>query len=320
MARPERGVSVINANIGHLPADQNELDSIWPMLLQAIMEEIRSPADPGEAADRMRGVPDFMALIRGWDHMPTAAQANAWEMIQDRLWDAARQTRPFCVRCGECCRRGTPVLYEQDRPLLAAGAIRRQDLAIMRRGEPAYSNRAQKTVIMDREQVKIRDAGDGRTCAYLGPGGDACLIYDDRPHQCRIMECWDPNRFDTVQNLPPLTRLDLLGEDNPLSPIIVEHERRCDLAQLAAAVQSLDNDPAAEQRIVEAVLFDLHVREFAQQKFNLPDEELEFLFGRPMPVIIQRFGVQLESDGQDSIRVVRVPDTAHLHEAVSSRT
>jgi len=298
---------VIKDDIGSLPADQNELETRWPRLLAGIMSEIRSPADPADLTATIGRDDRFMALVRGWDNMPTTAQANAWNMIQDRLWEAARQTRPFCVRCGECCRRGSPVLYDQDRPTLAAGAVKRQDLVTLRQGERAFSNREQKIVVVEKEQVKLKEAPDGRTCIFLGPGKDACLIYPDRPFQCRIMDCWDPSRFQTLLSLDPLTRTDLLGQNNPLIPVIEEHDRRCGLETLEAALKETgEQKPADPDKAMDAVLFDLHVRRFVEEKFGVEPEEMDFLFGRPLALIIQGFGFALDQDQDGKPRLTRL--------------
>ena len=74
--------------------------------------------------------------------------------------------------------------------------------------------------------MKLKEAPGSRACIFLSPGGDACLIYEDRPFQCRIMECWDESRFDTVQTMPPLTRRELLGSDiGPLAEVMDHHDR-----------------------------------------------------------------------------------------------
>ena len=125
--------------VERLPADRAELEERWPEILALIMSRVKSPANPDQLAAELKNAPDFMALIQGWERMPTASQANAWNMIQERLFDAAMATRPFCVRCGECCRRGSPALFGQDLPTLASGAIARKDLVTVRRGERAFS-------------------------------------------------------------------------------------------------------------------------------------------------------------------------------------
>ena len=287
-----------------LPADSAELEQRWPALLAELMTECRSQADPAAVEGDLRGDREFMALIQGWENMPTAAQANAWNMIQDRLWTAVVATRPYCLRCGECCRKGSPVIYDQDRPSLAGGHITRADLVTLRPGEPAFSNREQRLVILDREQVKIKEAPDGRTCIFLDPSGETCLIYENRPFQCRIMECWDPSRFETLLTLPPVTRLDLLGRDNPLSEIMVRHDERCSPRALGESLESIVPDaPETAEAALEMILYDLHVREFVSQKFNLAQDELDFFFGRPLALLCRGFGYALEAgnDGQPGL-------------------
>ena len=287
-----------------LPQDIKELEARWPRALADYLTQVRSRTEPEALAEELRRDVRFMALVAGWEMMPTAAQANAWNMIQERLWEAAMRSRPYCVRCGECCRQGSPALLEQDRPTLAKGAIGREDVMTQRAGERAYSNRERRVVTLAREQVKVREAPGGRGCIFLGPGGDACLIYADRPFQCRIMECWDPSRFDTVQSLPPLTRRGLLGEDHPLAPIMDEHDRRCAPAELGRLLEAA---PADVEAALEMILFDLHVREFAADRFELSDGVAEFVFGRPLAGICRDFGYIFQADAEGRPSLVRDP-------------
>ncbi len=206
----------------NLPADLKELQARWPEMLENFLSQVHSPASMETVAEALRRDESFRNLVSGWERMPTAAQANCWEMIGQRLWRAALDSRPWCVRCGECCRRGSPVLFDQDRPALASGAIRRADLMTLRQGEPAFSNRLGRMILLEQEQVKIREQEDGRACIFLAPAGDACQIYDDRPFQCRVMECWDPSRFDTLTRMRPLNRRDLILFDLHLRNFALE--------------------------------------------------------------------------------------------------
>ena len=147
---------------------------------------------------------------------------------------------------------------------------------------------------LEREQVKIREGEDGR-CVFLAEADDACLIYEDRPHQCRVMECWDASRFDTVQNLPPLTRLDLLGRDNPLSRLIIRHGDRAGAAELEAALAAEAPDEAAA---LDLILFDFHTREFAGRELGLDEMEMDFFFGRPLAWICRGFGWRFGLDDE----------------------
>ena len=274
-----------------LPADGKKLGEIWPRILTEIMAEIKSPADPEALIEDMQNRPDFMGLINGWDNMPTNAQANAWEMIQERLAEAAKATRPFCVRCGECCRQGSPVIHEMDRPALAKGAIKRSSLVTLRPGERAWSNRTRKVVILEKECIKLKEAPGGRTCIFLGPGGDACLIYPDRPHQCRIMECWDPSRFETLVDTPNPSRLDLIGRGTPLDALIERHDDRCDINTFIGLLDTAQEEgDAGTAAAIDLILYDLHLREFAVDKLNIPRNELDFFFGRPLAAIAAGLG------------------------------
>jgi Fe-S-cluster containining protein len=294
-----------------LPQDRAELELRWPRQLKTIMEEVLSPADPETLERNLRNNPSFMALIEGWDNMPTASQANCWNMIQERLRIAALSSRPFCRRCGECCLRGSPVLFEQDRPVLASGEIRRCDLITLRTGERAFSNRLQTCVSLDNERVKIKEVPGSRSCIFLSPGRDACLIYSDRPHQCRVLECWDPSRYDTLLTLPPLTRFGLLGLSNPLSDIIGRHEERTSVTAMAASLAALKaGDDSGEETALQFILYDLHTREFVMDTLGLKQDELDFFFGRPMAFIAMEFGYKtiFSSDGLPYLERMAVSD------------
>jgi hypothetical protein len=175
----------------------------------------------------------------------------------------------------------------------------------LRRGEVAWSNVAGRTVVLDREQVKLQEAAGGRTCVFLSPGGDACLIYADRPHACRVMDCWDHSRFRKLLDRPPLTRAALLGQ-NPLTEVMAEHDRRCSPADLGGLLAEADPEPTdGPAPAVDMILFDLHVREFTGQKFNLDPEEMDFLFGRPLARLCGQFGWDFEIDPDGQPRLTR---------------
>lgn len=292
-----------------MPSSLEDLKKAWPQMLALFARQGRSPVDPEDLIARMRQDHKFQNLVNGWEDMPTAAQANAWDMIQDRLWEAVRESRPYCVRCGECCRLGSPALYDQDRPLLAKNAFRAADLMTLRQGETAFSHRENKTVALDRERIKLREKPGGG-CIYLASTGDACLIYEDRPHQCRIMDCWDPSRFQKLLPLPPLNRSELLGKDHPLVAVIEHHQERCRPDFLHDTLAG-GPEPAAEamESLLDMVLYDLHLREFAMNKFGITENELDFYFGRSLALLAANLGYRLESDPDGPPRLIRAKST-----------
>jgi Fe-S-cluster containining protein len=307
----KEGILLENFDLHNMPPDLEKLQKLWPHMLTHFAKQGRSPVDPDELIDKMRQDEKFQDLVNGWENMPTAAQANAWDMIQDRLWEAVRESRPYCVRCGECCRLGSPVLYDQDRPLLAQNVFRAADLMTLRHRETAYSHRENKMVELDRERIKLREKRGGGGCIYLSPGGDACLIYENRPHQCRVMDCWDPSRFSKLLPLPPLTRVDLLGKAHPLVAVIERHEERCG-PDLIYKELSGTSEPAPEvmDNLLDMVLYDLHLREFAMNKFGITENELEFYFGRSLALLAATHGYRLETNPDGSPTFVRTTEPA----------
>ncbi len=140
---------------------------------------------------------------------------------------AAYATRPYCLRCGDCCRQGSPTLYVEDMTILRQGIIKRLDLLTLRPGEIGFSNATQDLVLLPEERIKIKEKPGGRECLFLDSETKGCSIYEDRPLQCRVMECWNPDNFQGLNSHTFLSRKELLNPDDPLIPIIESHTKRC---------------------------------------------------------------------------------------------
>jgi hypothetical protein len=107
-----------------------------------------------------------------------------------------------------------------------------------------------------------------------------------------------------------LDRRDLLGEDNPLWPLIERHEER---TGLEAFYQLLAEDPNREQgpeKAVEMILFDLHVRRFTAERFQLDSGEMDFLFGRPLVIEAQALGFSFQESADGFPVLIRIPKGA----------
>jgi len=282
-------------NVNDVPGTTEEIEKRWPKIAAEMAVQAKSPAPSEQIIDLIKADEGFIKLINGWDKMDLASRSRGWVMVLDRIKEAIYSTRQYCIRCGECCKSGSPALYNQDRASIGKGAIRRQDLVTLRKGETAYSNKDQRYFVLEQERVKLKEVPEGRVCIFLGPGGDACLIYEDRPYQCHVLECWDPSRFETLLTTPALTRADLLGTDHALAEVMDSHDQRCDLDSFRKALNKIQADnPETQEDALEMILFDLHVREFVKEKFNLEDGELDFLFGRPLAVISIGYGYRLD--------------------------
>jgi Fe-S-cluster containining protein len=217
---------------------------------------------------------------------------------------AAYGTRPYCLRCGDCCRRGSPTLFLEDLPLLRRGIIRRLEVLTLRAGEIGFSNAAQDLVLLPEERIKVKEKPGSRECLFFDAETKGCGIYDERPLQCRVMECWNPDHYNDLDSKKYLSRKELLNPEDPLLPIIESHNQRCALHKLQKALSRLKRGLAdAQEEALDILLFDQHLREYLARDQKISPENQVFLFGRSVSDLIQSFGFRIEEDVNVKIKI-----------------
>lgn len=198
-----------------------------------------------------------------------------------------------CRRCGACCLAGGPALHTADLPLLQNGAIPREDLLTVRRGELADNpgtGRVQATRV---ELVKIAGSGRDWRCRYYDGQEKGCRIYGRRPLACEALKCWDTAAILELVEKDVLGRLDIVGADDPLRPLIVEHEELCPLPGLERiAASPLDVDAAERQALQLLVARDLAFRDRAVRQLGLSLGVELFAFGRPIFQLLAPLGIR----------------------------
>ncbi len=215
---------------------------------------------------------------------------------------------PYCLRCGDCCRQGSPTLYVEDMTILRQGIIKRLDLLTLRPGEIGFSNATQDLVLLPEERIKIKEKPGGRECLFLDPETKGCSIYEDRPLQCRVMECWNPDNFQGLNSHAFLSRKELLNPDDPLIPIIESHTKRCGVTDLQEALSGIKKGMAAAQdEALDILFFDQHLREYLNQEQGIALENQVFLIGRPVSDLIYSFGFRIEEDSDGQLTLVFKP-------------
>ena len=204
------------------------------------------------------------------------------------------EPRDHCIRCGECCLKGSPTLQVEDLDLVKKGLIGKKDLYTIRKGELVKDNINEGLVVTERELVKVRERKEeSGGCIFYDDPGKACTIYEHRPLQCAALKCWDTTEFLEVFQGPKLMRKQAI-EDQVLMGLIEEHERRCGYALLEKLVGEIESkgEEAVEQ-ILDLLKFDYHLRPFVADKLALNPEEMDFFFGRPLTGTITMFGLQV---------------------------
>ena len=204
-----------------------------------------------------------------------------------------------CQRCGTCCRAGGPALHLEDRALVQSGKVPLKDLYTIRAGELARDNVQGTLQPVTSELIKIKGVRRTWTCCYYDPESKGCTIYEDRPLECRVLNCRDTAAIEAIYDQQRLTRKDLLDAVPNLWDLVEEHEKKCSyrvLAELAARLKK-GSDQDTVDNLVEMVGYDLHLRELITEKGRPDPALLDFLFGRPLTDTLPGFGIQAQKKG-----------------------
>ena len=223
-----------------------------------------------------------------------AAQANVMKMHQ--------QTE--CKRCGICCQKGGPALHGQDLALVRDGWLPMENLITIRRGELAHNPLSGAIEPVAAELVKIRGTGQEWSCCYYEPSSKGCSIYGGRPLACGVLKCWQPEEILVLVGQDLLSRLDILEEQDPLRPLVVEHEGLCPCPDMGEVQKNLaEQEDRALSSLEIPVNSDLAFRDRVVKEFNLPLAHELFLFGRPLFQLLQPFGV-LVSESRQGLKLI----------------
>jgi Fe-S-cluster containining protein len=196
-----------------------------------------------------------------------------------------------CTRCGKCCEKGGPALHGQDLQLIREKKIPLSSLITIRKGELVHNPQTGTVQAAAVELVKLSGRGQQWSCLYYRPA-KGCTIYDHRPQACRILKCWDTAEILSVVEKDTLDRFQILAENDPLVPLIREHEQICpchDLQAIYLRRKTLSSDKKTE--IEQRVRQDLRFRSQVIVDLNLQLSEELFYFGRPFFQLLQPMGI-----------------------------
>jgi Fe-S-cluster containining protein len=205
---------------------------------------------------------------------------------------------PRCRRCGICCRKGGPALHLQDRELVVSGKIPLKALFTIRRGEPAYDNVRGMVAPAATDIIKIKSGAgsDASACRYFTADPARCGIYADRPVECRALTCWDTRAITALYDQERLTRAHLLEGVDGLSDLIADHQQRCDgrqAARLAEAIRRHRDAAAAVEALLDMLRYDQSLRQVTVERARVDPQLLDFLFGRPLTVLLPAYHLRL---------------------------
>lgn len=280
------------------------LQSLTDHLNQLITESPSSlPAK--RLLQQLRQDTEFQDVFRRWQTMTGSQRLDAWKRLVECAGKHARDALPYCVRCGECCRQSSPTLHLEDLELLKQGGIPWNQLVTLRRGEPVRTPFEEQVFHLLDERIKVREKPGSQECVFLADEGDSCLIYENRPLQCRAQACWDEEPARQLSKQPYLTRRDIFQDVELLLELIAEHDRRCAFDQLNQAFVQLRADGGQSiDAVIELLSYEDHFRHFLADQLKIPPDNLELIFGRSHAQLVPLFGFRVEEEPDGTRRLV----------------
>lgn len=186
--------------------------------------------------------------------------------------------------------------------LIEDGTIPLTSIVTLRPGERAYDQPAQDIRPLEDEILKIKGRDGTWTCSFYSPEGRNCGMYDNRPIECETLFCRDIAPLEAMYTKDRLTRRDLLPEGHPLLELIAEHDEKCaPLFMEETAKKAREGDAEAGETLKQMVIFDMEVRRLVPEKAGMDPELTDFLFGRPLRVLLRTMNIKVYEVGE-SIR------------------
>jgi Fe-S-cluster containining protein len=194
--------------------------------------------------------------------------------------------------------KGGPTLHEEDAVLFSDGVLNKADVYTLRRGE-VVRNIDDTLMIIEDEMIKIKGQGESWSCMFFDDEQNACKIYQDRPAECRALQCWDLKGLREVMARPCLQRVDLIDDGDGIVKIIEAHEKKCAYTTLDAAVKELEQPESkkAAEKILDLLQYDAYLRPFLAEKLKMDPDTMDFFFGRPLKTTIRMHGLCVKKDG-----------------------
>lgn len=202
-----------------------------------------------------------------------------------------------CDRCGSCCMQGGPALHGRDLALVQAGALACEQLVTIRKGELAYQPLCDSPEPVAGEFLKIQGQGGSWCCMFYDEAAGACVIYEQRPMACGLLDCTAPEPLLAITGKDLLTRFDCIDVDDPLLPLVHQHEEEhpCpDMVVVAQKLQTKDSRPVMLEELGVQVNADLDFRHKIAELRQLSVAAEMFYFGRPLFQLLLPLGVRIE--------------------------
>jgi len=246
----------------------------------------------------------FKQIERDWPNLTPEERAAAWGRLMAGAREVVRARQEECLRCGECCEKGSPTLLAPDLILLAEEVLNWSDVYTLRIGEQVTSREGTVTTLQE-ERLKVREVPGSRQCSFYLAATNTCRIYEKRPEQCRRQECWG-------EPAPPpetgefLHRGQLFERVPEVWELITAHRDRCDLAKVSRALADLEGGrEEAGDLLFDALHFDHYLRQTLREDWQLSEAAAELLLGRPLPEFLRSRGYDAILGPEGTFRLTR---------------
>jgi len=249
----------------------------------------------------------YQDIKNSWEDFTPEERAEKWQEQLERIIKTAYSSRPYCLRCGECCSRVSPSLHSEDLELFDKGIIQYGDVYTLREGEPVLNNIKGSLDHLSQELIKIKEDPESRQCNFYQEEEKSCRIYDQRPVQCQTQECWNPQALEQLWNRDKLTRQHLLKENAELMDLLEIHSQRCSTEKLDSAIKKYweTGETSALDPVIDMLSQDVIIRNFFIEKLGRDKEELDFLLGRPMTKVIESYKLKVEKDEDGTYHLIQ---------------
>jgi Fe-S-cluster containining protein len=293
--------------------DENFLIVALKEEARKVLWDVESPADHETLIESV--LDDLQALAPREDGEETRTEEEIMAQVRERLLKAAYATRPYCIRCGTCCEKGSPTLLEEDITLFTGNVLKPEHVFTIREGEMVYSSLKEDVEPATEEMIKIKEKPDDHTCLFFRKQGKVCSIYDTRPQQCRAQECWNPGSAEQISDKPRLNRSPILQPTGALWDIIQRHEDRCSHRKFTRVMTRLRATKGQTvHEVLELLSYDEHVRSFVAERFNLDEDTLDFFLGRSLRESLAQHGLMVQDQPDGSFLLIAIEPEAEQHD------
>jgi Fe-S-cluster containining protein len=180
------------------------------------------------------------------------------------------------------------------------GFIHTRHLYTLRKGELAKDPVQGGLVCIENDIIKIKGRGTMWACCFFAEDSHICRIYENRPQECRQLECWNTSGLKHMYDRDRLSRRDLLISVEGLWGLIEDHERRCGYGRIRSLLEQMDGSgaPMVRREIEQITQYDGELRKLMVAQGGLEPDMLDFLLGRPLLETLPFFQRQVAPAGQ----------------------